>query len=198
MPESTAWKPLSKTEKASSTERLVTDSITSSLLVNKCASLRLKTKQIKEKKNPMTVVVAIATFTENFAALASPLPSSFETRTLENQIRYKRWYEYNKRWRHPWFGEIVTGIHLFQNNDHSEHLFWIIFRSLFNNFMHRKDNFIYQKRVCVTISINKRIFVTIYHTKRCYYSFFFLCYYFKGDDHFWRHTQRQLGSQRPT
>lgn len=74
--------PLSNTEKASRRERSDTPFATSSSSVNKYPSLLPNTKQRIQKNSPISTEVLIRTLIENFAALASPLPSSFATRTL--------------------------------------------------------------------------------------------------------------------
>lgn len=89
LPESTVWTLLSKTEKERRTERLETISTTSSSVENKDARFRLKNKQRIQKHTPIPIEVLRITFIENFAALAFPLPSSFDTRTLPRNKRKK-------------------------------------------------------------------------------------------------------------
>lgn len=87
IPVSTVWKLLSKTDKASRRERLETALMTSCSLVNSLAIWLSNTKHTKKKSTPTHSEVKKMTLTENFAALASPLPSSFETLTLNSRQR---------------------------------------------------------------------------------------------------------------
>lgn len=72
----------SKTVNASRRERSETLCATSSSLVNKYPIFLLNTKQRIQKNSPIIAEVLINTLIENFAAFASPLPSSFATLAL--------------------------------------------------------------------------------------------------------------------
>lgn len=85
-PVSTGWTLFSKTEKASRVERLDTASATSSSLVNQYEILFPKAKNKAQKITPIVIEVQRITLMENFAALAFPLPISFDTRTLYSYI----------------------------------------------------------------------------------------------------------------
>lgn len=76
---------LSKTEKAKSTERFETVLAISLLLVNKYEISSPKTRHIMKKNVPTMSEFPEMTRIENFAAFASPLPNSLETRTLHTQ-----------------------------------------------------------------------------------------------------------------
>lgn len=60
-------------------------SATSLSLLNKEAILLPTAKHRMEKRTPMETEALRFTLMENFAALASPLPNSFATRTLYKQ-----------------------------------------------------------------------------------------------------------------
>jgi len=82
LPVSTGKILFSSIENASRTWSLDTDSAISSLLVNKYEISRLKTMHKTQKIIPIIIEVPRATLIENFAALALPIPNSFDMRTL--------------------------------------------------------------------------------------------------------------------
>lgn len=82
LPISTGCTLLSKKENASRTERPDIASATSSLLVKSREILSPKAKNSAQNNSPITEELETMTLTENIAALAFPLPSSLDTRTL--------------------------------------------------------------------------------------------------------------------
>lgn len=73
---------LSKIEKASKVERSATLSATAFSSLNKYPRFLPKIKHTTQKNSPIISEVLTKTLMENFAALASPFPSSFAIRTL--------------------------------------------------------------------------------------------------------------------
>lgn len=71
-----------KAENARRSERLETVRMTASSSVKRYVMLVLNRKQMVQNKSPIEVEVPISTLIENLTAPASPLPSSFPTRTL--------------------------------------------------------------------------------------------------------------------
>lgn len=82
LPESTGWTLFSKTEKASRVERSETVSAVSSSLVKMYEICFPKSKQRIKNITPIATDTLRITLMANFAALAFPFPSSFDTRTL--------------------------------------------------------------------------------------------------------------------
>lgn len=80
---------LSNTENESRRERSATLSATSCSLVNKYPILLPNTKHRIQKTTPIITEVDTRTLMENLAALASPLPSSFAIRTLQNEMIFE-------------------------------------------------------------------------------------------------------------
>lgn len=83
LPESTGWILFKSIEQASSGDRSATAAATSSLSVKMYARRPLRNRKSRNNTNPMTNDVRTVTTIENFAALELPLPSSFDTLTLE-------------------------------------------------------------------------------------------------------------------
>ena len=85
-----------KAENARRSERREAVWMTASSSVKRYVMLVLNRKQMIQNKSPIEVEVPISTLIENLTAPASPLPSSFPTRTLSEGGRETLFQSYHK------------------------------------------------------------------------------------------------------